>query len=511
MKAQNLVAGAWEDNPQAKTYKTVNPVTKVPLPTNFQEATKQQIQISATKASEVFDLYSSTSFAERIKLLKSIKSGLLKKSDKILEIFQKESALPKSRAEGEFQRTANQIESFVELLEEGSFIKPIIQTGVPDLRKVLDPIGPVAVFGASNFPLAFSTAGGDTISALAAGCPVIVKAHPYHSGTSTIVAEVINNALGYCGLPVEIFSHLGGTSHSVGSNLVSHSLIKAVGFTGSFTGGKALYDLAQNRSEPIPVFAEMGSVNPIFITEKYLLEDNKLPNNLAQSIGLGTGQFCTNPGMIIYCDSENKSDIITQVYELLSETFLPPMVHINIENSYKLKLKNLKKNTHVKLMGISDNNSALGLISAKQLIQNSYLIDEIFGPFSLVVHCNSIEEMSKIASLIPGQLTATILAKEDDFSKISSIVNILKNKVGRLLFEGVPTGVAVNQAMNHGGPYPASTDVRYTSVGTDSIYRWLRPISYQDCPDSFLPPALKNINPLGLSRIVNGTQTKTQL
>ena len=241
---------------------------KLPFQLIF-KTTKQQIQISVNKASEVFDLYSSISFAERIKFLSLIKSGLLKKSEKILETFQNESALPKSRAEGEFQRTVNQIENFVKLLEEGSFIKPIIHTGGPDLRKMLNPIGPVAVFGASNFPLAFSTAGGDTISALAAGCPVIVKAHPYHSGTSTIVAEVINNALLNSDLPVEIFSHLGGTSHSVGSNLVSHPLIKAVGFTGSFQGGKALYDLAQNRSEPIPVFAEMGSINPIFITEKY--------------------------------------------------------------------------------------------------------------------------------------------------------------------------------------------------------------------------------------------------
>ena len=511
MKAQNLVGGIWDDNSQANTYKTVNPITKASLPTNFQEASKQQIQISVNKASEAFDLYSSISFAERIKFLSSIKSGLLKKSDKILETFQNESALPKSRAEGEFQRTVNQIENFVTLLEEGSFIKPIIHTGGPDLRKMLNPIGPVAVFGASNFPLAFSTAGGDTISALAAGCPVIVKAHPYHSGTSTIVAEVINNALLNSDLPVEIFSHLGGTSNSVGSNLVSHPLIKAVGFTGSFQGGKALYDLAQNRSEPIPVFAEMGSINPIFITEKYLLEDNKLPANLAQSISLGTGQFCTNPGMIIYCDSENKSDISKQVYELLCDALLPPMVHINIENNYKLKLKNLKKNNHVKLMGISDNNSSLATISAQQLIENTYLFEEIFGPFSLVVHCNSLNEMNKIASLIPGQLTATILAKKSDFSNISSIVKILKNKVGRLLFEGVPTGVAINQAMNHGGPYPASTDVRYTSVGTDSIYRWLRPISFQDCPDSFLPPALQNVNPLGINRVVNGIQTKTEL
>ena len=255
----------------------------------------------------------------------------------------------------------------------------------------------------------------------------------------------------------------------------------------------------------------MGSINPIFITEKYLLEDNKLPANLAQSISLGTGQFCTNPGMIIYCDSENKSDISKQVYELLSDALLPPMVHINIENNYKLKLKNLKKNNHVKLMGISDNNSSLATISAQQLIENTYLFEEIFGPFSLVVHCNSLNEMNKIASLIPGQLTATILAKKSDFSNISSIVKILKNKVGRLLFEGVPTGVAINQAMNHGGPYPASTDVRYTSVGTDSIYRWLRPISFQDCPDSFLPPALQNVNPLGINRVVNGIQTKTEL
>ena len=214
--------------------------------------------------------------------------------------------------------------------------------------------------------------------------------------------------------------------------------------------------------------------------------------------------------MIIYCDSENKSDISKQVYELLSDALLPPMVHINIENNYKLKLKNLKKNNHVKLMGISDNNSSLATISAQQLIENTYLFEEIFGPFSLVVHCNSLNEMNKIASLIPGQLTATILAKKSDFSNISSIVKILKNKVGRLLFEGFQRR-SYKSSYEPWRALPASTDVRYTSVGTDSIYRWLRPISFQDCPDSFLPPALQNVNPLGINRVVNGIQTKTEL
>ena len=273
IKAQNLVAGQWQDNLKASTFYTLNPITNKPLPTQFQEASSSQIHDALIKASTIYESYASTSFKVRIEFLQSIQKELNKSSNDILKTYQEESALPSPRAEGEFQRTIDQIQRYIELLEEGTFIQPKINTSGPDLRKILYPIGPIAVFGASNFPLAFSTAGGDTISVLASGCPLIVKAHPYHAGTSALVAEAILKAISYCGLPKEIFSHLGGVSHRIGGELVSHPLLKGVGFTGSLSGGKALYDLAQKREEPIPVFAEMGSVNPILITEKRLLTD----------------------------------------------------------------------------------------------------------------------------------------------------------------------------------------------------------------------------------------------
>tara|TARA_Y100000996_G_scaffold396478_1_gene362604 strand:- start:376 stop:1914 length:1539 start_codon:yes stop_codon:yes gene_type:complete len=511
IKTQNLVAGDWQDNSKAQTFQTVNPKTKKPLPYLFQETNKEQINIALNKASAIFDHYATTSFKDRIVLLKAIQAELIKSSDFLLEIYEAESAFSKERSKGEFQRTLGQIERFIELLEEGSFVQPIIHLVGLDLRKILNPIGPICIFGASNFPLAFSTAGGDTISALSAGCPVIIKAHPYHAATSALVAEAIHKAIISCGFPLEIFSHLSGNSHSIGRQLIMHPLLKGVGFTGSYTGGKALYDIAQTRPEPIPVFAEMGSVNPIFITESRLSKDKNLAEKLAGSIALGTGQFCTNPGFIVFCDPRTKSNIVSQVRQKLSEFSLPPMVHANIEKNYLLQLDKFKKNSEVNLSTSLKNNSAIGLISAESLIKNQQLSEEVFGPFSLFVHCRSLNEMEEVANMLPGQLTGTLLSQKEEYSELNSLITIMKNKVGRLLFEGVPTGVAVIEAMHHGGPFPASTDARYTSVGTDSIYRWLRPVAFQDCPNQLLPPALQNENPLGLNRIVNGKQTKNKL
>ena len=508
IKVGNLVGGIWQTNPKAKTFQTFNPKTKKSISNQFEEASEEQIDQAVEKASSIFEFFSETSFSERIEFLKAIQNELKLKKDEILNIYQLESALPSTRAEGEFQRTLGQIQEFIELLALGSYINPIINTNGPDLRKMLFPIGPIAVFGASNFPLAFSTAGGDTISAFAAGCPVIVKAHPFHAGTSALVAEAILNAIEYCSLPLEIFSHLGGMSHNVGSELVNHSALKGVGFTGSFIGGKALYDLAQKREEPIPVFAEMGSVNPIFITEKRLENDKNLSETLVQSIVLGTGQFCTNPGIIIFCDSKGKSDIVTQVDQKLKQMELPPMVHLNIESNYLKKIEDLNNIKGLRIYKQSENIATLGLISASVLLENKELLDEVFGPFSLFVKCNSFEQMNELAKIIPGQLTGTLLSDKNDHGGLKKIVNQIKNKVGRLLFEGVPTGVAVTKAMQHGGPYPASTDGRFTSVGTDSVYRWLRPIVFQDCPNVLLPSALKNENPLALERLVNGQMTK---
>ena len=511
IKAQNLVAGDWQDNPESSTFQTINPKTNKPLPTHFQETNSSQIQDALNKATAVFEYYSSTSFKVRIQFLKAIAKGLNLVSKELLQIYQDETALPKGRAEGELQRTIDQIQRFEKLLIQGSFLQPIINTTGPDIRKILHPIGPIAVFGASNFPLAFSTAGGDTISAFASGCPLIVKAHPYHAGTSNIVAEVIHKSIDSCGLPKEIFSHLGGTSHQIGIELISHPLLKGVGFTGSFLGGKSLYDLVQKRAEPIPFFAEMGSINPIFITEKRLATDKNIAKILAESIALGTGQFCTNPGMIIFCNSQSGSDIVSEVNKYLSKMTLSPMLHSNIEKRYLQQLKELREDEEVSLFDISSNIASVGKVSAASVLNNKKYSDEVFGPFSLFVECKSMEEIQDIADIIPGQLTATILSHKDEYLQLSPLISKLKNRVGRLLFDGVPTGVAITQAMQHGGPYPATTDGRYTSVGTDAIYRWLRPVAFQDCPNKLLPLALQNENPLGLYRSIDGELTKQVL
>lgn len=505
INGMNLVAGKWEHNKNAELFQTVNPKTNKPLPVEFQQAATDQINSAVAALSESFEFFAQTSFKDRILFLNTIQEELRLAQSSIIATYQEESALPEGRAKGEFQRTLDQIQRFIELLEEGSFIAASIHTQGPDLRKMLYPIGPVVVFGASNFPLAFSTAGGDTISAFAAGCPVLVKAHPYHAGTSEQVARAITKAIEKCKLPLEIFSHLGGHSHIVGSQLVSHSLIKGVGFTGSFSGGKALYDLAQKREEPIPVFAEMGSVNPIFILENKLKTDSNLPAGLAQSITLGTGQFCTNPGLIVVCDSSGGTDFAKRISEAIEGVELPPMVHANIQKQYDKQLSKLKEGSQVDTLFLAKScTAAIGSVHATKFLTDSSLGEEVFGPFTLVVRCSTNDEMLEVATSLEGQLTTTILGDVLDQEVSKRLLSKLQSKAGRILFQGVPTGVAVTQPMQHGGPYPASTDSRFSSVGTDAIYRWLRPVAFQDCPDELLPDPLKNENPLGLQRKVDG-------
>ena len=512
MTGKNLIAGHWESNNQSNTFQTVNPKDKVSLPTLFQEATHLQIESAVQQAALRAQEMAKWSSVKKANFLSSIKAEIEANSANIIEMYQMESALPEGRSKGELQRTLDQIERFVELLQEGSYVQPILHTTGPDLRKMLQPIGPVVVFGASNFPLAFSTAGGDTISAFAAGCPVIVKAHPFHAGTSELVAQAILKAIEKCKLPKGIFSHLGGHSHAVGLQLVLHPLIKGVGFTGSFKGGKALYDSAQKRQNPIPVFAEMGSVNPVFVMQNRLESDENLPSALAQSVTLGTGQFCTNPGLIVICDPESKTNFGAALAKQVNELQLPPMVHASIQNQYDFQVESLKTNSALTALYFSAQcSAAIGVTTTTNFLKHSMLSEEVFGPFTLVVECVSVEEMKTVATHLEGQLTATLLGNDKDQKDLEALLPWVQEKVGRILFEGVPTGVAVTQAMHHGGPYPATTDSRFTSVGTDAIYRWLRPVSYQDCPQNLLPAALQNENPLHLMRKVNGIVTSSAI
>ena len=514
IEGKSIINGERVSGKNINSFTTFNAVNGKPLPEQYNNATSEEIEHACEIASQVFSEFAGTSAAVRASFLLQLKAELEQNKESILTQYQLESGYPLGRAEGEFSRTLGQIQSFADLLNEGSYVDAIMDVGiegVPDLRKMQYPIGPIVVFGASNFPLAFSAAGGDTISALAAGCPVILKGHPYHAGTSELVAQAIQNAIHKSGLPAVIFAHLHAESIGVGQRLVEHSKIKGVGFTGSYKAGKALYDIAQKRKEPIPVFAEMGSTNPVFILPERLSSDKELPSQLANSIQMGTGQFCTNPGLVLVCGEHTNPFIEELTSEMLSGA-ISCMVHPNISRNYEQQVQSIKnQGVSIQRGSMDENCPALGVISAQKALEIPMVLEEIFGPFSLVVQCSTVAELTAVTNILPGQLTATILGNSEELKQNIGLITTVQQKVGRLLFDGVPTGVAVTPSMNHGGPFPASTDSRFTSVGVSSIERWLRPICFQDCPHDLLPDALKNENPLQIVRMLNKQLTKTSV
>ncbi len=490
---QNLVAG---NAISAESYFTTETG-------KFAVATEDQVDKALNAAAAAFIAYSQISLKKRQEFLAAINAQLSSRKEEILEAYQKESSLPLGRAEGEFGRTQGQIQRFIDLLEKGEFLQASINrpTEGAVLKKMLHPIGPIAVFGASNFPLAFSTAGGDTISAFAAGCPVIVKAHPYHPLTSLLVAQAIQAAVEETQLPKGVFSHLQSDGHELGQLIVMHHLLKGVGFTGSFKGGKALYDLAQKRLNPIPVFAEMGSINPMILYPSALQKPG-LAKQLGDSITLGGGQFCTNPGLLIAVGDTEALDVFEAALSTnLMAKEVNPMVHPDILTRFKEQLLALKQN----LKTYEGLETVLGVTTANKFLENKVLKEEVFGPYSLLVRCKNSKEVEEILGCIEGQLTISLIGEDEDLPKMKSILPLAQQKAGRILFEGVPTGVAVTQTMTHGGPFPASTDGRFTAVGTDAIYRWLRPVSYQDCPSELLPRPLQDSNPWGITQRINGT------
>jgi len=500
---KNLIGNSFIEDKDSEIFYTINALDESILPQKYFTASISQVDKAAELADKAFSVFSLKSTKERAKFLIKIISEINKIKKEIIVQYKLESGFPEGRAEIEFNRTINQINTFVNILNEGSYVKPIIKledANGPDLRKMFKPIGPIAVFGASNFPLAFSTAGGDTISALAAGCPVVLKGHPFHAGTSELVSQAVNSAVLKSELPEGVFSHLQGKSHRVGEQLVSNKNIKGVGFTGSYLGGKSLYDISQKRMDPIPVFAEMGSSNPIVVLPDKLKEDENLAEQISNSILLGTGQFCTNPGLIFL--SSDSDNFLEQVKKIFSNSETSSMVHPSIKENYINKIKE-HENLGVKIYRSKKNNSlaSVGVITSENFLKNDFFKEEVFGPYSLIIKCKSVNQITEIINFLPGQLTGTILGSSNDIINNRNLVDVLEKKVGRLLFKGVPTGVSVTQSMCHGGPFPASTDSRFTSVGTDSIYRWLRPISYQNCPQDLLPEALKDLNPLDIKQI----------
>ena len=509
------------------TFKTFNPELNENNPWIFTEATTNEIEKAVILAKEAFDVYKNYSGKQKATFLNAIANEILALGDDLVVVYSQESGLPRGRAEGERGRTIGQLKAFAEMLEEGSWVEATIDTALPnrtpmprvDLRKILVPIGPVVVFGSSNFPLAFSTAGGDTVSALASGCSVIVKSHPMHAGTGEMVAFAINKAAQQTHMPNGVFSNLIGKGNELGTTLVKHPLIKAVGFTGSISGGKALYSIAAQRPEPIPVFAEMGSVNPVVILPEALqVNAEKWATSYAGSITLGTGQFCTNPGLILGIKSDGFSKFKSVLASEIMKVNPSCMLHSTIKNSYDIGKQKQKEHNEVTLLAeyqgdLKSNyaSQAIVSVSGKTFLTNKSLSNEVFGPFSIIVECENLTELETVIENLEGQLTGTILSENNEIKDYKNLVIALQNKVGRLIFNGVPTGVEVSTAMSHGGPFPASTDSRFTAIGIHAVKRWVRPVSFQDWPNELLPQELKNENPLNIFRTINNTITNTAI
>ena len=464
-----------------------------------------------------FTQYQQISDGHKANFLDRIAFEIENLGDDLIVITQEETNLPTPRLLGERGRTTMQLRMFANMLREGSWVEASIDTAIPDkappkpdIRKMLIGIGPVIVFGASNFPYAYSTAGGDTASALAAGCSVVVKAHPAHIQTSTLIAKAISNAIAFCGMPAAVFQHVISDSFETGKSLVQHSATAAVGFTGSFTGGKALFDYAAARPNPIPVFSEMGSTNPV------LLLPNALETNAAQiakqyagSITLGVGQFCTNPGILLGIASTSLDSFANTLAAELALVAPAKMLHPGILKAYHLKSTKAIEQVGVKMHSnyISSDTMAQALfasVSGEEFLANPLLHEEVFGPYAILVVCKNESELKVIWETLKGQLTTTLMGTAIDFDNHTEIVQMAPQIAGRVLFNGVPTGVEVCASMVHGGPFPACTDSRFTAVGIHAVKRWVRPVCFQNCPSNLLPNALKDENPLEIVRLVDG-------
>jgi len=506
-----------------KTYKTFNPKDNKETEWTFYEATEEEIDEAVEKASKAFAVFKNISGVKKAGFLRAIADEIQALGEPLIQAYVTESGLSGGRANGERGRTMGQLRAFAELLEQGSWVEATIDTAQPDrkplpksdIRKMLEPLGPVAIFGASNFPFAFSTAGGDTASVLAAGCPVIVKSHPMHAATGELVSSAIIRAARRTGMPDGVFSNLNSSGIEVGQQLVMHPKVKGVGFTGSINGGMALYRLANERPELIPVFAEMGSINPVLALPSALEEKgSQWAASYAGSITLGAGQFCTNPGLILGIKGKALDNFVTELGKEIVKIAPSVMLHPNIHNGFEQGKGELSFQKETAVVGsyveAVPSNFAQQMVltvSAKDFLKNTVLHREVFGPFSLIVQCMDAEEMENVLDHLEGQLTGTILGSAEELKQYGNIVDALKSRVGRIIFNGVPTGVEVCPSMQHGGPFPASTDSRFTSVGVSAIKRWVRPVSYQDWPQELLPDTLKDENPLGIIRLVNSTYT----
>jgi NADP-dependent aldehyde dehydrogenase len=501
-----------------------DPTTGQQLEPGFIPATSEDVELAARLAAEAFDVYRRVSGHNRGALLRKIAAKIESISGEIVERAMLETALPQARLQGEAARTCAQLRLFAQVAEEGSWVNARIDHAdadrkpapKPDIRSMLRPLGPVVVFGASNFPLAFSVAGGDTASALAGGNTVIVKAHAAHPGTSELVGRAVQESVRECGLPEGVFSLLFGSGSQVGTALMKHRLVKAGGFTGSRTAGRILMDVAASRPDPIPFYAEMSSTNPVFILPGALRERAEtIATGLHASFTLGAGQFCTKPGMVFLPQSSDATAFAGKLQQLVEGSSHFHLLTKTIHSSYDSAISTRKSNAGVKLVAEGPESTAEGFAVSSALFETdaasflgSNLESEIFGPTTLLVRHSSRDQVLAIARSLEGHLTATIHGTEQDLHEFADLIAILETKVGRLVFNGFPTGVEVTHAMVHGGPYPSTSDGRSTSVGSQAIFRFTRLICYQGFPDSTLPDELKDANPLGIWQMINGQTTR---
>jgi NADP-dependent aldehyde dehydrogenase len=517
--------GLEQTGTEAEVFHAFNPREGKPMEPAFYAADSKEVERAlalAEAAAPVLRNYPAEKIAG---FLVAVADEIMALGDSLLERASQESGLDMARLTGERGRTTNQLKMFAEVVREGSWLDARIETALPDrkplprpdLRRMLRAIGPVAVFGASNFPLAFSVAGGDTASAFAAGNPVVVKGHPAHPGTSALVAAAIERAIKTCGFPEGTFALLQGASPELSIALVSHPAIKAVGFTGSERAGRALFDAAAKRPEPIPVYAEMGSVNPLFILPQAMAERGiAIAEGLFKSVTTGQGQFCTCPGLAFIVQGAGVDTFTAKLFEQFKEAAPGTMLNPNVAKLYEEYFQraavvpgvDVHRSSREAVAQHTEGRPSILSVDAETWMNNVDLQHEIFGPATILIRCQSVDQMIVCSHHLAGSLTATMHATAEELAKFSQLTDILSTKAGRLVFNGYPTGVEVGSAMNHGGPYPATTDSKFTSVGTTAILRFARPVCYQNFPETLLPVELRNANERGIWRRINGTLTQ---
>lgn len=514
-----ILAGA-ERASASDTFVAVDPSTGASLAPPFAQSGAADVERACALADEAFGPLSESPPAERAAFLQTVAVKIMDLGDVLIERAMAETGLPRGRLEGERARTVGQLNFFADIVREGAWIDATIDRADPDRRPAPRPdirrrhvgVGPVAVFGASNFPLAFSVAGGDTASALAAGCPVVVKGHPAHPGTGELVARAVRAAVSQCDFPVGTFSYLPGSAHSLGASLVADPRIRAVGFTGSRAGGLDLARIAAARPDPIPVFAEMSSINPVILLPGAARSRGaELGRAYVASVTLGAGQFCTNPGVLLYLQETDIDAFLNAARAELGTSPAQQMLTPGIRKGFEAGAEALSRHRSVRELArgqVADSpnkaRGALFLVEGDDFIQDPALRNEVFGPSSLMVRVRDLAQMRSLIDVLEGQLTVSVLFDTEDSGAVAELMPHLERRAGRIVANGWPTGVEVCHAMVHGGPFPATTDVRTTSVGALAIQRFLRPVCYQNMPDELLPLSLRAANQLNLVRRVDG-------